>query len=84
LGSGIARSDQSKLSVQIGIWGYAESIEESCNWREFTNVVEGLEEKGQKGTLTNCIVFFFTDNSTVEAALYTQEHPVQRKCWDWS
>lgn len=71
LGSGIARSDLPHLSVRIGVWGYAESEEESSNWREFTNVVEGLEEEGEKGNLTNCIVFFFTDNSTVEAALYS-------------
>jgi hypothetical protein len=71
LGSGIARSDQAQLSVRIGVWGYTESIEESSNWREFTNVVESLEEEGEKGNLTNCIVFFFTDNSTVESALYS-------------
>ena len=29
LGSGIARSDLSHLSVRIGVWGYAESEEES-------------------------------------------------------
>jgi hypothetical protein len=72
LGSGIARSDQAQLSVRIGVWGYTESIEESSNWREFIKVVESLEEEGEKENLTNCIVFFFTDNSTVESALYTQ------------
>lgn len=49
LGSGIARSKQPiKHSVQIGVWGYSESIKESSNWREFTNVLEGLEEEGEK------------------------------------
>jgi hypothetical protein len=71
LGSGIARSDQSKLLVWIGVWGYAETVEESSNWRKFTNVVEGLEEEGKNGKLTNCIVFLFTDNLTVESALYS-------------
>jgi hypothetical protein len=48
-----------------------ESIEESSNWREFTNVVEGLKEEVHKGMLTNYIVFFFTNNSMVKAALYS-------------
>jgi hypothetical protein len=56
LGSGITRSDQSKLLLWICVCGYAKLIEESYNWREFTNIVEGLEE-GQKGTLMNCIIF---------------------------
>jgi hypothetical protein len=44
----LAPSNQSKHSVQIGVWGYSESIKESSNWREFTNVLEGLEEEGEK------------------------------------
>jgi hypothetical protein len=51
------------------VWDYSELEEESSNCRELTNVVEGLEEEGEKGNLTNSIVFFFISNSTVEAAL---------------
>jgi hypothetical protein len=76
LGSGIVRSDKSKLSVRIRGWGYAKSIEESSNWREFMNVVEGLEEETHKGMLTNCIVFFFLLTTLQLKLLSTQGHPV--------
>lgn len=51
------------------MWTTEES-EESSNWREFTNVVETLEEEAASGKLDKCILYFFTDNSTVESALY--------------
>jgi hypothetical protein len=51
------------------VWTTEES-EESSNWREFTNVVETLEEEAASGKLDKCILYFFTDNSTVESALY--------------
>jgi hypothetical protein len=37
--------------------------------REFTNVVEALEEYGKAGNINNCEVYFCMDNSTVESAL---------------
>jgi len=57
------------LSYRIGVWNEAEASETS-NYREFTNVIEALEEEGASGRLADCMVFFCTDNSTVEAALY--------------
>ena len=57
------------LSYRIGVWNKDEETETS-NYREFANVVEALEEEGAAGRLSDCMVFFCTDNSTVEAALY--------------
>lgn len=57
------------LSYRIGVWNKDEASETS-NYREFTNVIESLEEEGASGRLRNSMVFFCTDNSTVEAALY--------------
>ena len=57
------------ISYRIGVWGPDES-DESSNWKEFTNVVESLEEEAKSGRLDNSQVYFCTDNSTVEAALY--------------
>ena len=36
------------------------------NWKEFTNVVEALEEEGEESNLNHAEVFMFTNNSTVE------------------
>jgi len=59
-----------KLSVHIGIWNYA-SKDKSSNFREFRNVVEGIRKEGERGKLKGCFLFFATDNSTVETALYS-------------
>ena len=56
----------SGLSFRVGVWGAADR-EESSNWKEFTNVVESLEEEAAMGNLSDSEVFMFTDNSTVEA-----------------
>ncbi|KAI2498994.1 hypothetical protein MHU86_15498 [Fragilaria crotonensis] len=56
------------LNFRIGVWG-AKEDPESSNWKEFTNVVEALEEEGDEGNLDNAEVFMFTDNSTVEACV---------------
>ena len=57
------------LSYRIGVWNEDEESETS-NYRKFANVIEALEEEGAVGRLSDCMVFFCTDNSTVEAALY--------------
>ena len=59
----------SGFTFRIGVWGSLEK-DESSNWKEFTNVVESLEEEGRSGNLDHADVFMFTDNSTVEACLY--------------
>ena len=66
-GSSFERSDG--IGYRIGIWGYEES-EESSNFREFRNVVESIEEEAARGRLNGSELFFFTDNSTVESALF--------------
>jgi hypothetical protein len=54
------------FTFRIGVWG-AEDQPESSNWKEFTNIVESLEEEGSEGNLRDSEVFMFTDNSTVES-----------------
>jgi hypothetical protein len=57
------------IRFRIGLWE-KDAEDESSNWKEFENVVEALEEEGKNGSLGGTLVYFFTDNSTVEAALY--------------
>ena len=54
------------FNYRIGVWGTSEESE-SSNWKEFTNVVDSLEEEAEAGNLGDAEVFMFTDNSTVEA-----------------
>jgi hypothetical protein len=70
-GKGFGSTMLSKRGIKyrIGLWGDDEESETS-NWKEFQNQVEALEEEAREGHLTNAMVFFFTDNSTVEACLY--------------
>jgi hypothetical protein len=56
----------SGFNFRIGVWG-SEEKDESSNWKEFSNVVEALEDEAGSGNLTETEVFMFTDNSTVEA-----------------
>jgi len=69
LGSTIQSEKTGNIQVRMGIWSASEEIEESSNWKELTNVTEALESKGEKGHLTNAMVFFMTDNATVEAGI---------------
>lgn len=59
----------SGFTYRIGVWGSLET-DESSNWKEFTNVVEALEEEGDSGRLDCSEVFMFTDNATVEACAF--------------
>jgi hypothetical protein len=54
---------------RIGIWD-GDTECETSNFREFENVVEALEEEGEKGNLNGAEMYMCTDNSTVESALY--------------
>jgi len=60
----------SDIHFQFGQWLTSVTKEESSNWREFTNLVEYLEERGAEGQLFDSEVFMFTDNSTAEAAFW--------------
>jgi hypothetical protein len=58
------------VSYRIGVWNKDQDDDKSSNWKEFTNVVDSLDEEAEAGHLENAMVFFFTDNYTVESALY--------------
>ena len=70
-GSGFGSMISSKNGIyyRIGLWG-KDSEDESSNWREFENAVEACELEAREGRLDGTELFLFTDNSTVEAALY--------------
>jgi len=68
-GFGSSFTTPTGCAYRIGTWG-SDSESESSNWREFTNSVECLEAEGVAGRLKNTMVFYFTDNSTVEACSY--------------
>jgi hypothetical protein len=57
------------VSYRIGVWRKNRD-NESSNWLEFTNVVESLEDEAASDRLDSTMVFFFTDNKTVESSLY--------------
>ncbi len=70
-GSGFGSSllNETGISYRVGVWNYTKA-DNSSNCREFTNVVEAIEEEATMGSLKDTELFFFTDNSTVEAALF--------------
>ena len=68
-GFGSSFANSQGLSWRVFVWSRNES-DESSNWQEFTNIVESLEEEAASGAFVDCEVFFFTDNSTVEACFY--------------
>jgi hypothetical protein len=55
------------VKYRIGTWGPDE--DETSNYREFENVVDALREEGEAGNLWDSLIFFCTDNSTVESAI---------------
>jgi hypothetical protein len=58
-----------------------EVSEESSNYRELLNLVEGLEIQVREGGLRECEVFLFTDNSTAEA-VYFKGNSTSRKLFE--
>jgi hypothetical protein len=54
---------------RIGTWD-ADTEDESSNFREFENIVEALEAEEKDANMTGALIFIFTDNATVEAAVY--------------
>jgi hypothetical protein len=67
VGSTVLGTDGTRY--RIGVWDIA-TEDESSNFREFENVVLSLEEEADQGRLKDALLFFFTENSTVESALY--------------
>jgi hypothetical protein len=73
-GFGDASQDGFGFNIQIGghiVYRFGQWCtslsEESSNYRELFNLVVRLEELVDDGTLVDCEVFIFTDNSTAEA-----------------
>ena len=73
-GLGSTKSWDDKLTVRMGTWG-SDTEDESSNWREFTNLVEDLEEEEKTGDLKDSWIILATDNSTVEGCLYKGNSP---------
>jgi hypothetical protein len=58
-----------QIRYRYGHW-CDETSEESSNYREFKNLVDGLEQQVKTGRICGAEVFLFTDNSTAEAVYY--------------
>jgi hypothetical protein len=76
LGSSILLPD-SRTRIRIGVWG-KDTDSDSSNFREFNNVVMCCEEEANHGSLNGAHLFLFTNNSTVEAALYKGNSPSRK------
>jgi hypothetical protein len=68
------------IRYRYGHW-CTEISEESLNYRELLNVVEGLEIQVREGELRDCEVFLFTDNSAAEA-VYFKGNLTSRKLFE--
>ena len=66
-GSSIEYSDG--VCYRIGTWSRDDDCN-SSNFREFSNIVETIEEEVEAGKLKNTTLILATDNTTVESALY--------------
>jgi hypothetical protein len=80
VGPALQERKEAGISTRIGAWSWTE-IEESSNWKEFTNCTEALEAEGIAGCLNQTLFYLFTDNSTVEFALYKGTSS-SRKLWE--
>jgi hypothetical protein len=58
-----------EIRYRYGHW-CDETSEESSNYRELKNLVDGLEQQVKAGRIVGAEVFLFTDNSTAEAVYY--------------
>jgi hypothetical protein len=57
------------IKYTIGVWGKKEEVESSNYW-ELSNTVDVIERHALDKKLQDSIIFFCTDNSTVEKVLY--------------
>jgi hypothetical protein len=62
---------------RIGVWGKDEESQ-SSNFKEFENVVQTIEEEARNGSLQGTSMYLFTDNSTVEGALFKGNTPSRK------
>ena len=70
-GAGFGSSWESKggTRFRIGVWG-KDNVGKSSNYRELRNLVESLEQMAKEERLGGTVIYFFTDNSTAEAAFF--------------
>eukprot|EP00978_Attheya_sp_CCMP212_P049351 scaffold653047_cov59-Attheya_sp.AAC.1 len=66
-GVGATITTPNGLRFREGIWG-VNSSNESSNWREYTNLVEFLENEVTLGNLNGAMVYICTDNCVAESA----------------
>eukprot|EP00978_Attheya_sp_CCMP212_P036923 scaffold170764_cov45-Attheya_sp.AAC.1 len=61
------------IHIRIGVWGPDEESGTSNSWKELSNSVDSLQAAAEAGDLKlkDAEVFFCTDNSTAEAAIYS-------------
>ena len=66
LGFGSSWHMENQIHFRYGIWGL-EGKDTSSNYRELRNLIETLENNGEKGILKGKEIFVFTDNTTAES-----------------
>jgi hypothetical protein len=59
------------------VWGKDDDTQ-SSNFKEFENVVQTIEEESRNGMLMGASLYLFTDNSTVEGALFKGNTPSRK------
>ena len=57
------------IMYRCGVWG-RDNCGKSSNYRELKNLVDTIDEIGQRNGLAGVELYFFTDNSTAEKAYY--------------
>jgi hypothetical protein len=65
------------IRYRAGVWG-KDDENTSSNFKEFENVVMTVEEESKQGTLKGALMFLFTDNATVEGALFKGNTPSRK------
>ena len=68
-GFGSSWENNKGTRFRIGVWG-KDNVGKSSNYRELCNLVESLEQIAEEERLSGTEIYFFTDNSTAEAAFF--------------
>jgi hypothetical protein len=68
-GFGSTLLKEGKILYRAGQWT-EEMSKESSNFREFSNLIEAVEEHAEGGLLKDTELFLFTDNTTSESAYF--------------
>ena len=67
LGQGLGSVAQEASASKV--WNKKKEEEESSNWREFTIVVDAIEEEVEKGISRSTMKFMLTENSTAKGEI---------------